>query len=199
MVPDQPSPVPEGNALFRTFFYPWYDDNARERHPDLLKTDLEELELQPGSDRSVLSPLGPDAQATAARQIETISAAATADLGRYISHRPPPSLAWINALDNVLDDDDILRILQGADARDYSNPYLVFTCELGALTADCLLTECPQLTWLYDHPYWESALFDETSTTRIPVFHWAIKRMSSPGFQERLSDKINAFRERGDG
>jgi hypothetical protein len=178
--------------LFRTFFYAWYGEDDRSRHPDFLKTDLEELELPDGADAAALCPIDAGARAQCEKRIADISAAAVADLGRYINQRPPVSPEWITVLDEVLDEADILRILQSADAKDYSNPYLVFTCELGALTALRLTAEKPRLTWLYDHPYWESALFDRASATRIPVFHWGVKRMSSPGFRDRLSDKIEA-------
>ena len=52
----------------------------------------------------------------------------------------------------------------------------------------------PRLSWLYDWPYWESALYDQETRSRINVFHWAVKKMSEYGVEDGLTDKLNACR-----
>ena len=48
----------------------------------------------------------------------------------------------------------------------------------------------PQLEWLADWPYWESALLDVPSGYRINVFHWAIKRFSEYGLEDGYRAKV---------
>ena len=72
----------------------------------------------------------------------------------------------------------------------FNNDYLVLCCELGSVIGTVMQGLEPRLTWLYDSPYWESALYDPQTGSRLNVFFWAVKRMSEHGPDDSIADKI---------
>jgi hypothetical protein len=52
----------------------------------------------------------------------------------------------------------------------------------------------PRLSWIYDWPYWESALYHQETRSRINVFQRAVKKMSEYGVEDGLIEKLEACR-----
>jgi hypothetical protein len=50
----------------------------------------------------------------------------------------------------------------------------------------------PCVAWYLEWPYWDSAPYDPVSGFLIPVFHWAIKKMSDYGVDDGFRTKVKA-------
>ncbi len=186
----EPTLLPDGDALFRTFFYAWYDEAARSRHPDRLRADVEEIEFPDGAERVLSCPLSEEQRATVEQRLRDITDAAVKDLGPMFGARAPLTTAWLEAFDAHFDRAAVNRLIQTSNARDYGNSYLLVCCETGALLARLLRQFDPALQWVPDWPYWESALFDPATGAVINPFHWAIRRMSEQGADDPLAAKV---------
>jgi hypothetical protein len=57
---------------------------------------------------------------------------------------------------------------------------------------EVLRQELSELVWLYDMPYWESALFYGATGSRVNVFQWAVKKMSEYGVDDGFGAKVGA-------
>lgn len=184
--------LPDCNELFVRFFVPWYDDAARERHiVTTVAGDMVTLPSPAGvppDDPQVLAPQG---QEQVAGFIASVRAAAIADFQKYLPVTgDEPTIEWIAAFDAHYDRPRIRAVIDRSDPADFSNDYLVICCEFGTLIADVMLRSDSSLCWLYDWPYWESAVYDPASGTRVPVFHWAIKKMSEYGVDDGFLAKV---------
>jgi hypothetical protein len=192
----QTTQLPGCEALFRAYFYAWYDESAVQRHPDRVRSDIEEYDLPvPVSGDALRALQGPTPEA-AAERIEAMTRAATMDLARLFDCCLPVNRQWLRAVDAGLDRAEIGRLIHASDPRDFSNTFLLLTCEIGALLGRVLEQQERRLRWLYESPYWESALFDPLTATRINVFHWAMRRMSEDGVDVGLEQKVRAGLER---
>lgn len=192
MVPDSPPTLPPAEALFQCFCAGWYPAERRQLEAPRLFTDLEEIELPPGVHISALSPLSPEGNQIAAEQIARMEEAALVDWQQVLGAAPPPGPAWLEPFENQYTASALLDLIRSSDPDRANNPWLVVACETGTLLAHLLRQQRPALQWLYDLPYWDSCLFDLNTRVRIPVFHWAFKRLSGDGMADRLEDKINA-------
>ncbi len=186
-------PIPDCDELFARFFDRWYDDDWRQwkgfpaTRPDILEAD--DLVGRTGADAS---PLGPDGQSEVNGMIRTIYEAAESDWGRQLDLTPPVDIKWVEAIDAHYDRGRIREMINDSDPEDFSNTYVVTCCEFGAVLGYVLRDHCPELEWLYGWPYWESALLHPPSGSVIPVFHWAIKKMSEYGVDDGFAEKIAA-------
>lgn len=68
----------------------------------------------------------------------------------------------------------------------------IICCEFGAMLGAVMRSLQPRLFWSPNWPYWESSLIDPASGSEIPVFHWAIKKMSSYGWDDGFAEKTEA-------
>lgn len=185
--------LPHCDDLFLRFFDPWYDDVWRKwkgfpaTRPDLLNADQ-----LVGCSGFEASPLQEEPQLKVAQMIRTMLEAAQGDWQRQLELVPPVDLNWVRVIDTHFDRTRIQQLIDASDPADFSNPYLVTCCEFGVILAQVLQEECAELEWMYAWPYWESALFHPPSGTVIPVFHWAVKKMSEYGFDDGFAEKIQA-------
>lgn len=177
--------IPHCDDLFLRYFDPWCDDSDRAQRgfeatrPDLLTTDINSP-----------SPLTQEAQTEVAHRIETILKAAKGDFGRELNLSGEPDLHWIETIDQYYNRRRIKKLIDQSDPKDFSNEYLVICCEFGALIGHVLKTLQPRLQWYYEWPYWESDLRDPQTNSVIPPFHWAIKKISEYGVDDRFWEKI---------
>lgn len=112
------------------------------------------------------------------------------DFPTYLEIREPIDISWVKAFDRYYDRKRVEKLLNRSAAEDLSNDYIVITCKFGAVLGHVLSTMVGRLQWLTGSPYWESALFDPESGCVIPVFHWAIKKMSSYGIDDGFAEKL---------
>jgi hypothetical protein len=127
-----------------------------------------------------------------ASEVSTMARAAGQDWRTYLDVMDVVSLEAVHAFDEHWTRPKIANLIRTSDPSDFANDYVVICGELGAVLGEVMRAVRPGLEWLYDSPYWESSLWHAASGTKIPVFHWAIKKMSAYGAQDGLREKVLA-------
>ena len=178
--------LPDRDQLFEEYFAPWYSslDRARRGHGGV-REDIEELGLEVPP-----SPLTEKMRADAAQRIALMADAAGQDWKKLLKISGEPSMAWVTSFDAYFGSKEILDVVMNSSTEAFNNDYLVLCCELGSVIGTVMQGLEPRLTWLYDSPYWESALYDPQTGSRLNVFFWAVKRMSAHGPDDSIADKI---------
>ena len=185
--------LPHCDELFVRYFRPWYTEEDRTRRVyQATRPDIEELSAPADLVASDISPLTAESQADAAERVGDMLEAATDDWKTLLGVRGSPSIDWIVQVDRYFHSRRVQRIIARSDPEQYDNDYLVLCSELGAVLGAVLRASEPRLSWLYDWPYWESGLYDQPTRSRINVFHWAVKKLSSYAVDDGLADKVNA-------
>ncbi len=185
--------LPHCDNLFLHYFDRWYNDADRLRkefpatRPDMLNSSA-----LIGLSQDKASPLESQDQQQVWHRIETMLEAAREDWPQYLQVSGEISLQWITVFDKYYRTNRIQAVIKRSDPSDYSNDYLVICCEFGAVLGHVLRTLQPRLIWSLDWPYWESALLDPKTGNLIPVFHWAIKKMSGYGWDDGFAEKVTA-------
>jgi hypothetical protein len=183
--------LPSADALFLTYFAPWYPPETERPYP-ATRPDLEELVLPEDTHIDVLNPLTSEGIHAAKEQIAGMRRAADADLAILLDAKEPLSLDWLRATDAWCTPEAVNTLLEQSDPGNFASNYVVLACELGVVIGEALIQEAPGLQWLHDWPYWDSAIFDLNSRTKINVFHWAFKKLSGDGMEDALMDKASA-------
>ncbi|MGA0332842.1 MAG: hypothetical protein ACO3NW_02685 [Kiritimatiellia bacterium] len=181
--------LPDAETLYHHFFSGWIPPEDP-RTPQL-RSDLEQIELEPGQHIRVLSPLTDEGRIGIQAQIDRTTQAALADLPGLISQSGEPGLDWLDQLEARYTPEKLQELLRASNPEKPDNSYFVLCCEIGALIGYLLQKEWPALKWLGDFPYFESSLFDLNRKTLFPVFHWAVKSLSGDE-RHPLSDKVRA-------
>jgi hypothetical protein len=150
---------------------------------------------RPGISATDVSPLTPEGHALVEEMIERMIGAVRCDWPKAYGVSEPLSLEWVVAFDGCHDRQEISKLIDESDPSDFANDYLVSCCLFGAAMGAVFLRLNPELEWLYDWPYWESAIFDSATGSRINVFHWAIKKMSEYGVDDGFAAKTWAVLE----
>ncbi len=184
--------LPNSETLYATYFVPWMPPEDGELR--LPRSDLETIDLPPGTHPRVLDTLAPDHRRQVEEQLARIAEAARQDFVSLLGVSGEPSAAWLDALEAWASPARLQKLWRGSDPANLGNSYLILCCETGAILAALLRQGRPGLRWLPEWPYWESSLFDLNTRTRIPVFHWALKTLSGDERQP-LRDKIRATLE----
>ncbi len=181
--------LPDAETLYHQFFSRWIPPEDPRKAQ--LRSDLEQIELEPGQHIRVLSPLTDEGRKEVDAQLARATEAALADIPAMLKLDTPPSLEWLDALEAHLTPERIQELLRGSDPDKHDNLYLILCCETGALIGHLLQKAWPTLRWLGDFPYFESSLFDLNATICIPTFHWAVKTLSGDEHKP-LRDKVSA-------
>jgi hypothetical protein len=175
--------LPGCEELFLRYFDRWYDEDDRRRkgfiatRPDMHTANS-------------LSPLSEMSQRDVLHRIEAMLGAARKDWPRYLQVSGDVDLRWITTFDCYYDPERIEKVIERSDPADYSNDYLVLCCEFGTVLGHVMRCLQPRLIWCCEWPYWESALFDPQTGNLIPVFHWAVKKMSDYGWDDGFAEKV---------
>jgi len=181
--------------LFVTYFGPWYGDSLPPDAQLRALPDVETIELPEGVHINALQPLPNDIQVKVNRQLVSMKEAAEKDWPKTLPVEGTFDESWLSAFQTHYREEELKALLQRSAPNNFTNPLLIMCCELGACLAVALQGRQPQLQWLYEFPYWDSSLFDLNSMTRINVFHWAVRAMSSEWEQQPLLEKIKACEE----
>jgi hypothetical protein len=188
--------LPHCDTLFLGYFDPWYDERDRKRRGyEATRPDVEQLNVAVDLSASDVSPLSAESQQDAAQRIQDMFEAASEDWTGLLGVKGAPSIAWIAEFDRHYTRPRIQQIVKRSNPKQYDNDYFVLCCELGAVLGTVLQAIEPRLSWLYDWPYWESALYDRQTRSRINVFNWAVKKMSEYGVDDGLTEKLEACRK----
>jgi len=184
--------LPSCDDLFLRFFDPWQDDSGRQRRgfkatfPDVLQHDsLIGLSQGKASVTEV-------AQEDIVQMIDGMFEAARHDWPAYLPVTGEVNLDWIDAFDRHYDRDRIHDVIGRSDPTNFGNDYVVLCCEFGAVLSHVLRVAQPRLVWRLDWPYWDSSLLDPKTGTAMPLFHWAIKKMSEYGVDDGFVAKTKA-------
>jgi hypothetical protein len=189
------SKLPGCDELFLKFFARWYHpDDLKARVYEATRPDLE-TRYKPGTKASQIHLVNEKYVGVCLKQIATMVASAQGDFPGYLHVSLPLSLEWVDVFDRHYDEAEVLKVIGRSDPADFSNDLVVLCCEFGAVLGTTMIAEEKSLEWLEDYPYWESALYDARSGTRINVFHWAIKKFSSYGIDDGMYGKASACLE----
>lgn len=178
--------LPTAEELFDTFFAPWHPPEEHEDGNVWLRPDFEEIELPPGAHIRVLDRLTPEGRAAAGARVAGMERAAREDWPALLGVSGEPGPAWLEAFDRWATEERVAELLKTARPEQSANPILVLACEAGALTGGLLLRAHPGMQWLVDWPYWNSAVFDLNTRTRLHVFAWAVRRFAAGGAETPL-------------
>ena len=185
--------IPHCDELFKRFFASWYsEESLKQRSFPATFPDLMTSEGLIGATQAEASCVTPEGQDEVAKRIALMVEATRNDWPNYLDVSGEVSLEWIDAFDKACDREKIAEIIANSDPTDFSNNYLVLCCEFGAALGHVLMAANPHLIWRMDWPYWDSGLLDPRSGTVMPVFHWAIKKMSKYGVEDGFAAKVRA-------
>lgn len=196
--------LPDCDELFQRYFAPWYtEDDLASRGFDATRPDMLQFSDHVGKPASALSPLREDAQERFIHHLAvTMTDAAIGDFANLLDLSPPIDFDWIQAIDEYYNITRIAELIAESDPTEDGNPYFITCIELGTLIAKTMKVLVPDLEWMADSPYWESSLLHPASGHVIPPTHWAIKKLSSYGWDDGLVPKIHcgahALREETD-
>ena len=174
--------LPGCDELFLRYFDRWYDEEDRRRkgfiatRPDMHTANS-------------LGPLSEMSQRDVLRRIEAMLEAARKDWPRYLQVSGDVDLRWITTFDCHYDPDCIEEVIRAFSPRRLQQSLcrvFLFAAVLGHVMR-CLQ---PRLIWCCEWPYWESALLDPQTGNLIPVFHWAVKKMSAYGWDDGFALKV---------
>jgi hypothetical protein len=185
--------LPHCDDLFVRFLDRWYDEDDRRRKGfEATRPDILQCDSLIGISQSDASPLTENSQREVLHRIQTMLEAARGDWPGYLPVRGDLDLNWIAAFDSYFTTDRIQEVVDRSEPSDFGNDYLVMCCEFGAGLGHVMRSLRPGLLWHLEWPYWESALLCPQSGNLIPVFHWAIKKMSAYGWDDGFAQKIQA-------
>lgn len=187
------SALPHCDDLFARYFDRWYSDEDREQRqfqatmPDI----LQHAGLK-GCTQDAASRVIESVQARLSAQFAAMLDAASKDWPLYLEVSGTIDLSWIEAFDRHFNRARIQTVIADSDPEDFSNQYVVLCCQFGVVLSHVLQTARPDIVWSFDWPYWDSTLLHPATGTLIPVFHWAIKKMSEYGVDDGFSGKVAA-------
>jgi hypothetical protein len=183
--------IPDCDDVFKRYFARWYSaaDWEERGFPPISKAECQR-KFKPHYSASELCRLESDQLDAASRNVATIRAALRQDWPRYLAVQEPFSISWIAEFDDHWTRRRVADVLARSDPTDFANEVLVLSCELGVAIGDALTIAVPDLEWLYDRPYWESALLDPASGLVINVFDWGHQRFSEYGVDDGYVAKI---------
>ncbi|MEO8736503.1 MAG: hypothetical protein ABI380_08170 [Edaphobacter sp.] len=185
--------LPTCDPLFREYFAPWYSKEEQERRADReTRPDVEELGITL-AEAAELSPVAAEVRLGIAQRLGAMVDAARKDWKGLLKVTGEPSIEWLSAFDAHFGKQEILDLIIASSPEEFGNDYLVLCCEAGAVVGSVLQEAEPRLKWIYDSPYWESALYDEQTGTRLNVFHWVIRRMSDSGLDDGLANRVRRY------
>jgi hypothetical protein len=184
--------LPDCDELFLKYFDPWYDNDSRNRKGfEATRPDMMQVPELIGLTSEQACPLQDSTRLDVARQVEVMLDSARADFSTFLPVSGDPDFSWVDAYDQHFDRKHIQELLDTSDPTEFSNDYVVTCCEFGALLGYVHKKATPRLQWYYEHPYWESALFDPETGLIVPPFHFAVKKMSEYGVEDGMVAKLN--------
>jgi len=140
--------------------------------------------FKPGALVSEIHLIQKEFEGKCLQQIDRMVDSVRGDFPGYLNVSEPVSLQWVEAFDRHYDASRVQQTIERSDPSDFSNDLVVLCCQFGAVLGTAMIAEEKSLVWLEDYPYWECALYDQRSGTRINVFHWAIKKFSDYGIDD---------------
>jgi hypothetical protein len=186
--------LPHCDELFDRFCRPFYgQDDLNRRVYKSTRPDTE-TSWKPGTPVARIQWVAQEWQKKIEDQLATMLKSAEGDWRSYLELDDDdfPSLGSVEKFDNYYDRSAIRAVIERSDPAEYTNDYLVICIQFAAVLGAVLRQEFPRLEVLYDWPYWETAVYDPVTGTRINVFDWAVKKMSEYGVDDGFREKVLA-------
>ncbi|MCZ7647314.1 MAG: hypothetical protein M5U26_18995 [Planctomycetota bacterium] len=182
--------LPHCDEIFKRYWDRWYDDEDRKAKTyTATRPDLVQLKDEPTT-LSALSRLSPEYREKVLKQIERMFQAAQGDWPSYLQVAGPPTLEWIKSFDAYYDPQHIQALLNRSDPEQDGNDYMIVCIEFSVVLGTLLRHREASLAWVPEWPYWESYLWHPASSTQVHVFSWAVKKLSSYGWDDGFAEKI---------
>jgi hypothetical protein len=185
-----PPQLPECDEVFKEFFDRWYSEDDRQRRRYTGTRPDAETWGRPGSSVETLCELTDAGQREVAAQIDKMLESTAGDWPAFLNVSGDIDIAWVDEFDKHFDAAAVHALMNRSEPSEFSNEFLVLACEFGATLGHTLLSLAEGTAWLFDWPYWESAVYDPASGYRINVFHWAIKKFSDYGIEDGYRAKL---------
>ena len=183
--------LPDAHALLERFLLPHVsaDDLARRPlggvFPDIARVHPEAFAEQEHAKALALV-------SASRKHIDSLVAHVNAAWPTRYSVVPPVGILWVRAFDQHFTPTAVRRLVSASAPANPSSPYVRGALEFGVVLALTFRTYVPDLEWSYEQPVFDSALYDRHTETRIHVFHWAIKKLSSYGVSDGYPQKVCA-------
>ncbi len=184
--------IPHCDELVQRFLDRWADERSLKRRgfqgsrPDMMRNGA-----YVGCTEAEASPLAEDTQAKIREQIAVMTKAAQTDWPRYLDVSGEIDIGWVAKFDQYYDRKRVAEVIARSDEKDFSNDYLVICCEFGAVLGRVCQSRLPRLIWHLEWPYWESAILDPITGYLVPVFHWAVGKMSDYSVDDGYVGKLD--------
>ncbi len=185
--------LPDADEQFMRFFDRWYTlEDRQAKGIPATRPDMTAAPEFVGCEPMAVSRLQPEAASDALARVSAMLAAAEEDWPTYLSVAGTVDLSWVREFDEYYNKKQVRQLVARSKPDNFGNDYVVVACEFGAVLGQVLQDQCDRLQWVAGHPYWESSLFDSKTGFVIPVFHWAIKKLSGYGLNDGFAAKIQA-------
>jgi hypothetical protein len=185
--------LPSAKQLFENFFLIEYSARDRDRlgleYPKAdIMGSLELIGKKPGDISIVTTQSQTDIGEIVQGLLDHAEATWPGAFGQEIAF----SLPGVAAFDKANDALAVSTLIKRSDPLNANNDYVIRASLFGAVIGETIRHLVPRTQWVYDHPLWESAIFDPAGGAIIPAFHWAIHRLSGSGIQDETTGKITA-------
>ncbi|MBX3470912.1 MAG: hypothetical protein KF878_28935 [Planctomycetes bacterium] len=189
-----PAALPSCEALFARFCLPWYSPaDVQRRGHGLTRPDVEVRAARPGTPVGRLHTAPREGLHYVRMALdETLARAAEAWPRELIGLGSTPEAGWLEAFDRAHDRAGVAALIARSDEAQRTNEYLTAAARLAAVIGVVLRGALPRAGWALESPFWESALYDPRSGTRINVFHWAVRRLSADAVDDDTRAKVAA-------
>lgn len=185
--------LPSAAEVFARYFERWYEaDDRMRRHYPALRPLIEEFPV-PLPAALIDGPLSAEDREGVAAHVAGMRDALEGDWPELLGVTGTLSLGWLDAFDRAYDREEVTRVLAEANPEEFDNELVVLACELGVATGEVLRALVPDAVWVYDSPYWDSAVLDQRSGLRANVFAWALAKLSEDGVAGGYADGVGEF------
>lgn len=187
-----PSTLPRSEALFERFCLPWYSPADLERRGHAtVRPDVEVGVAPPRTPVGRLHAAPRESLHYVRLANQAVLARATQRFAIELGLEGAPDLDWVDAIDRAFDASSVAALIARADADARDNEYLTTAASVASVLGQVLLGRIPRAAWLLESPSWESAIYDHRSSSRVNVFHWALRRLSADALDLPLRAKLD--------
>jgi hypothetical protein len=185
--------LPSAKQLFENYFLIEYTPRDKDRlgleypRPDIIgSTDLI------GKTANDVSAVTAESQTQIGEIVQGLLDHAEATWADAFGEPEAFSLAGLAAFDKANDAAAVSALIKRSDPLNANNDYVIRASLFGAVIGETIRHMCPRTQWVYDHPLWESCILDPQAGSIIPVFHWAVHRLSGSGLADETTGKVVA-------
>jgi hypothetical protein len=183
--------LPAARQLFDRYFLTEYGPRDKARLPvNYPRQEIVGSEDFLGKTGSDVSQITTESQQDVAEIIQTLLDHAELTWGQAYAEPDVFTLKGLAAFDRGTPADSLAALIKNSDPLNPNNDYLIRCSLLGAVIGETIRQLVPNGQWVYDHPIWESGILAPDAGAVVPVFHWAVHRLSADGAHEETAAKV---------